>query len=108
MDNAKIIKIGDKEVGFKATAAIFYRYKEAFGIEYLEDLAKCKATNSGIFAMQVINRMIWVLAKTYDKSIPPCQEWLDSFSLEEYHYDEIWQELQPIIDVNYKVDRKNA
>lgn len=108
MDNTKIVRIGDKDIGFKATAGIFYRYKENFGVEYLEDLAKCRRISNGVFAMQVFNRMIWVLAKTYDPDIPPIQDWLDSFGVDEYKYDVVWEEIKPILEANNKVDRKNA
>lgn len=112
--NSIILKIGDKEVGFLATAGIYMRYKSAFGTEFYEDLLNCKTCGKhGAFTQTVTERIIWVLAKTYEEvigtkeSIPPCQQWLDSFGINEFQFDKVYQKLQPIMTDNLKVDRKN-
>lgn len=112
--NSIVLKIGEKEVGFLATAGVFMRYKNSFGSDFYEDMMNCKSCGQkGLFAQTVIERYIWVLAKTYEEvigakePIPPCQQWLDSFELSEFKYDEIYDKLQPIISDNLKVDRKN-
>ena len=108
--NSKIIKIGEKEVGFKINAAIFYLYKETFGEEYLIDLEKINKKYEGEernLCLQSLYRMEWCMAYLYDKSIPPIMNWLEQFPLGTYKPDKVWSELLPLIEDDIKVDRKN-
>lgn len=107
MENSIVININGNDVGFKATAGLFYRYKEAFGTEYLEDVVNVHRVGSSAFVQQVEYRTLWVLAKTYDSSIPPIQSWLDSFPLGTFPVDDIYQQVSPILSANMKIDRKN-
>lgn len=108
--NEKIIKIGDKEVGFKINAAILYLYKESFGEEYLIDLNKINKSynkKERNLCLQLQYRVEWCMAKLYDKSIPPIMEWLEQFSFGDYKVDDVWTEILPMITGDMKVDRKN-
>lgn len=107
MSNTIVLTIDSRQIGFKATAGLFYRYKEAFGTEYLEDVVKVHQFGKGAFVQQVEYRTLWVLAKTYDDSIPPIQTWLDSFAYGAFHVDDIYNQVMPILQANMKVDRKN-
>lgn len=112
MENTLVLKIGDRKVGFKATAGIFYRYKQAFGSEYLEDVAKAHSIGNAYFVQQIEYRMLWVLAQTYactnnEEPLPPVQDWLDSFEYGAFSVDDIYQKVQPILQANQKIDRKN-
>jgi len=125
----KMIEIGDKKVGFKATGGLPYRYKCQFNREVLSDLMeyeKCVSDRartqmkSGTgkvkispadFDMSKLNietlyNILWSMAKTYDNSIPPPLDWLDTFDV--FPVFEIWSQVQDIFYANLKIDRKNA
>jgi trimethylamine:corrinoid methyltransferase-like protein len=122
----KMIEIGGKKVGFKATGGLPYRYKTQFNREVLSDLMeyeKCvsertklqiksgKKINSDDFDMTKLNietlyNVLWTMAKTYDNSIPPPLDWLDSFEV--FPVFDIWSQVQDIFYENLKIDRKNA
>jgi trimethylamine:corrinoid methyltransferase-like protein len=124
----KMIEICGKKVGFKATGGLPYRYKCQFNREILSDLmdyekcvsdrakAQMQAKNGKIkitpadFDMSKLNietlyNILWSMAKTYDNSIPPPLDWLDSFDV--FPVFEIWGQVQDIFYANLKIDRKN-
>lgn len=108
--DSKIIKIGEKDVGFKINSAILYLYKETFGEEYLVDVDKVHKTHTEEElnrCLQTLYRLEWCMAYLYDKSIPPIMTWLEQFPIGVYKVDEVWKELLPIIKDDIKVDRKN-
>lgn len=114
----KVIKIDGKDVRLKVTAGFMYRYKAQFGREYLadiialEDAAKAakKAKNVsgrlGGIDFNVMYDIIWALAKTADDTIPPPQEWLDTFDT--FPVLEIFGEVKELLDRSERVDRKNG
>lgn len=117
----KIIKIDGRDVKFKATGGTMYRYKSQFGREYIADvieLENCRlkvpdgkgGTKTSYdmtkFSLETMYNLAWVLAKTADDTIPPPQEWLDSF--DEFPIVDIWKELGELLDRNSAIDRKNA
>ncbi len=99
----KTIKIDGRDVTFKSTGGVLYRYKNQFGREYLADLIslqefmdskklkKVKAPDGKIsFAddydftklnLQIAYDLAWTFAKTADSTIPDPQTWLDSFNV---------------------------
>lgn len=128
----KTITIDGKQVAFKATGGIGYRYKAQFGSEFLVDVAKLEDfMNSGEekqkkvkrpdgkiefvktmeydytkLSLEVMYNLLWTLAKTADSSIPSPQEWLDSFNT--FPVMEIYQQISEILTENFKVAPKNA
>lgn len=128
----KSVKIDGKSVRFKATGGLMYRYKAQFGRELLTDLAaleelqssaktvqiKSKGSDGKIrltpkveydltkFSLSFLYDLLWTMAKTADESIPPPQDWLDSFDA--FPVMDIWSQTQEIITQNFKVDPKNA
>lgn len=87
----KVINIGDISVGFKSTGALPLRYKSQFKRELFTDIMKLEKsiiTKNGQsiidfdnFDTEIIYNLAWVCAKTYDNSILPPMEWLDSFEV---------------------------
>lgn len=107
----KVIKIDGKDIRFKATGGTMYRYKAQFGREYLADVVSIAPQDKKNIDINKINfetmfNLAWVLAKTADDTIPPPQQWLDSF--EEFPIVPIMSELQEILVQNAKIDRKNV
>jgi len=116
----KTLIIGGKEVRFKATGGISYRYKAQFGREYiadavaLEEFAKSAKTDEEgniqsydytKLSLDLIYNILWTLAKTADNSIPEPMAWLDSF--ESFPVMDIYNQLKDILTANLTIDRKN-
>lgn len=105
----KTIKIDGRDINFKSTGGTLIRYRNQFNSEFLTDLQKLTnydKTNLTGFSTEVIERMIWVLAKTADDSIPEPLNWYDSF--DSFPIIEIWQELQDLVNASFRGLRKNA
>lgn len=99
----KVITIDGRQVNFKSTGAFLLRYKEQFhrdaikdiyrmqnAIEEVEEIVvneqgeeekitKSEVKNIDALDLDVFFNLIWTLAKTADKKIPPPMEWLDTF-----------------------------
>lgn len=109
--NGITIKIGNREVGFCINSAIIYLYKESFGTEYLVDLQQIVADHTKEqvnLCLQPMYRIIWCMAKLYDSSIPPIIDWLSQFPYGDFKVREVFEQLKPIIEKDFKVDRKNV
>lgn len=113
-ENEILIKIGDKDVGFRATASLTYRYKEAFGEEYLVDLDNVLSAYSKdqvSLCMQQEYKLLWCMAQCYadahGETIQPIVAWLDTFGYGEFRVHDVWLKCMPILDQNFKIDRKN-
>ena len=117
----KTITIAGKDVKFKATGGISYRYKAQFCREYIADaialeefVKSAKRDKDGNIisydatklSLELLYNILWTLAKTADSSIPSPQEWLDSF--DEFPVINIYSEVSDILSANLKVDRKNV
>ena len=116
----KTIEIDGKEVRLKSTGAIPIRYKAQFGRDYFADLMKMYKlakinTNKKelddkdyealtLVDFEVFYNLIWVMAKTADKSIPDPLTWLDGF--EEFPIMEIIPQIQDLIEKNLKTTKK--
>ena len=111
----KTIEIDGKQVHFKSTAATPLRYKAQFGKDYfseilkMEGLAKIKNSKDVSKVMERIDfdalyNIIWVMAKTADKSIPEPIEWLDNF--EEFPLFEIIPQIQDLIVASIQSKKK--
>ena len=98
----KIIKIGDKEVTLRATAGILTMYRAQFNRDGLKDImafsnnmnkslndAKKLALEQGgeytsyidmtVIDTDLIVNLTWTMAKKANSSIPPVDDWLDTF-----------------------------
>jgi hypothetical protein len=111
----KTIEIDGKQVKFKSTAATPLRYKAQFGKDYfseilkMEGLTKLKKSKNNAEDLAKIDfdtfyNIIWVLAKTADKSIPEPLEWLDGF--EEFPLFEIIPQVQDLIVMSIQGKKK--
>lgn len=111
----KTIEIDGKQVSFKSTAATPLRYKAQFGRDYfseilkMEGLTKLKNSKDTSKMLSRVDfdtfyNIIWVLAKTADKSIPEPLEWLDGF--EEFPLFEIIPQIQDLIVMSIQGKKK--
>ncbi len=97
--------LSGRSVRFASTAGLPVRYKAAFGTDMFHDLAEMEKQQTA--DISTICQLLWAMAKTADKSIPPVQEWLDSFT------DGlpllVWfSELSPMIAQSMRGEVKNA
>lgn len=113
----KTLIIDNKEVKFKSTAATPLRYKAQFHRDFLKDIMKMGKKNNNKrnkknnkvntkqkqdinidiedIDFEVLYNIIWILAKTADKSIPDPIAWYDRF--EEFDFEDVFIELQDLI-----------
>lgn len=99
----KIITIVGRQVRFKSTASFLYKYKAQFGRNALADLLNLQGAvdgegnlkNADDLDLEVLYNVVWVLAKTADSTIPPVEEWLDTF--EEFPIVEVFPQLMDMI-----------
>ena len=111
----KTIEIDNKQVRFKSTAATPLRYKAQFGKDFFVDIMKLSSIEGlntekidinkiDKLDFEVFYNIIWVLAKTADKTIPEPMTWLDEF--DEFPLFEIIPELQDLILGSMKTKKK--
>lgn len=80
----KIINIGGKEVGFKATASTTRRYRQRFGSDLFADMSKIVVNASQLSRgdLECFENIAYIMAKQYDPSCPDDpNEWLDQFEM---------------------------
>jgi hypothetical protein len=92
----KIISIGDKQVGFKATASTIKRYRRKFNRDLLKDIkqlsdkvnnAENKEEEMTAENLEVFERIAYIMAWQYDNSIPNSpDEWLDQFEMFDIYF----------------------
>ena len=89
----KIITIGNKEVGMKATANTPKRYRNAFNKDLIREMQKLfNHLNSktgelnGDVDFEVVENLAYIMAKQYDDSIGSQDEWMDEFGLADLYY----------------------
>lgn len=87
----KIISIGGKEVGFKATASTPIRYKEKFNKDLFRDLQSlipnANANQLDSSDLDCFMKIAYVMAWQYDHSIPSDPyDWLDEFDMFDIYY----------------------
>nr|DAE51442.1 MAG TPA: tail assembly chaperone protein [Caudoviricetes sp.] len=96
----KVIRIDEREVGFKATALTPRLYRHKMGRDIIQDLNKLrKAYNKAAslpetatgeeredaqlsgMDLEIFENVSFIMARQYDANIPPTpEEWLDSFN----------------------------
>ena len=82
----KLIKIGDREVGFKATASTIRRYRERFNRDLFADFTSIAPNfeKGEVSAndLECFENIAYIMAWQYDSSIPSDpDEWLDQFEM---------------------------
>lgn len=95
----KIISIGGKEVGFKATASTPNKYRAKFNKDIFKDIdaliPRVNEGNLGVDDLECFQKMAYIMAKQYDSTIPDDpDDWLDEFEM----FD-IYMVLPQIIEV---------
>lgn len=88
----KIVKIGDMNVPFKATAGTPKRYRVKFGREMMKDIQDLaeeylKSEQLSVDALQIFENVAYIMAKQADDSITDDpDEWLDNFEIFSIYY----------------------
>lgn len=114
----KIITIDGKKVGFKTNGATPLRYKAQFGKDYFKEILKLaplekmigkKKTEINMNDLDVLDfemfyNISWIMAKTYDPTIPEPMEWLEQF--DEYPLADIIPELQELMASSFQTTKK--
>lgn len=89
-----IIKLGDKDVGFKATASTIKRYRRKFNKDFLKDVKalSTKMDEEGNVELssedlECFERIAYIMAWQYDNTIPASpDDWLDEFEMFDIYY----------------------
>ena len=101
----KTIEIDGRQVSFKASASFLLRYRAYFGEDALIDFDYLNSNENTTFRNVIIMEKIeWAMAKNADPSIPPLEEWIDSF--DEFHTVDIFVELSPIINKSMAITKQ--
>lgn len=114
----KTITIDGKKIGFKTNGATPLRYKAQFGKDYFKEILKLapleklmgkkkssiKIEDLDALDFEVFYNISWVMAKTYDPTIPEPLEWLEQF--EEYPIADIIPELQELMASSFQTSKK--
>lgn len=115
----KTIMIDGKAVRFKSTAATPLRYRAQFGSDFFSDILKLYPLTKVKFDendeesfvkvfrkidFDMFYNLLWVHAKTADKSIPEPIEWLDQF--DEFPLMDIFIEIQGLLMKSMQTTKK--
>ena len=81
----KLVKLEDKEIGFKCSAGTVRSYRMNFGRDLIIDIANIEKElfeNKllGTESAQCAEEIAYTMAKEYDPDLEPIEEWLDQFS----------------------------
>lgn len=82
----RIISVGGKEVGFKATASTTKRYREKFNRDLFRDinslLPKVSSEELTVDDLECFQNIAYIMAWQYDNGIPSDpDDWLDQFEM---------------------------
>lgn len=80
------ITVGGRDVLLSAGAGALIHYKKQFRTEYTDDfngIAELSGTKKFEKIAQAEMNLLWAMAKTADRSIPPPGDWLTGFTPEE-------------------------
>ena len=89
---SKTVKIGDREVAFKSSAAIPRMYRIKFGRDIFKDLTRLEKSykdkgegnsdNFEIEDLEIFENVAYIMALHADPTIPKTiEEWLDQFEM---------------------------
>ena len=87
----KIISIGGRDVGFKATASTTRRYRQKFNRDLFRDIESLvPKTNDQMLSaddLECFMNIAYIMAWQYDNLIPADpDEWLDQFEMFDIYY----------------------
>ena len=112
MGMTRNIKIDEKEVAFKASAAIPRIYRLKFGRDIYRDLAALEKnvgeneegkSNLDLVSLEMFENIAYVMAKHADPTIPNTpEEWLDEFNT--FSIYQILPQLIELWGLNVKTD----
>ena len=112
MSIIKKINIDDKEVAFKASAAIprIYRlkfqrdiYKDLHSLEKALGDSKEDNSNLDLFSLEMFENIAYIMAKHADGTIPDTpEEWLDDFNT--FSISQVLPQLIELWGLNVKTD----
>lgn len=98
----KIINIGGEDITLKATAMNMVIYRSQFGKDIMEVAgAIIKAGSTQEFDKLDslgIARLVWTMAKTYDKDFPPFEKWFEN--LESFPILDILNDIMELVMAN--------
>lgn len=82
----KIISVGGKDVGFKATASTVKRYRQKFNRDLFKDIQnlvpKVNSQTVGANELDCFMNIAYIMAWQYDNTIPSNpDDWLDEFEM---------------------------
>ncbi|MEK4494497.1 hypothetical protein [Ureibacillus sp. FSL W8-0352] len=98
----KVLTIDGKQVKFVANGSTPIRYMAEFGKDYFEELTEIEKGNLSGMSFY---RMVYLMAKTANKDIPPMEEWLASF--DKFPIFDVYEQLSPLIFANIKTNKPN-
>ena len=112
---SKTVKIGDREVAFKSSAAIPRMYRIKFGRDIFKDLTRLEKSykdkgegnsdNFEIEDLEIFENVAYIMALHADPTIPKTiEEWLDQFEM--FSIDEILPEILELWGSNLFTDVK--
>lgn len=114
----KLIRIGEKEQGFKATGSTTRRYRDKFGRDLLIDINKIIPSFAkgqlDVGDLEIFENMAYIMAKQYDPDIPnDPDEWLDGFEMLDIYQIlpelvELWGQNAQSIETPKKKARKQS
>lgn len=97
----KIISVGGREIGFKATGSTIKRYRKKFNKDFLKDFQQLRKNiddnpeELAIDSLETFERIAYIMAWQYDNTIPASpDDWLDQFEM----FD-IYQVLPEIVEL---------
>ena len=87
----KVLKIGGKEVGFKATASTTKRYRQKFNRDLFKDIEslipKVNEDALGVDDLECFMNIAYIMAWQYDNTIPEDpDDWLDQFEMFDIYF----------------------
>lgn len=87
----KIISVGGKKVGFKATASTTKRYRLKFNRDLFKDInaliPKVNEGELGVDDLECFQCIAYIMAKQYDDSVPDDPDaWLDQFEMFDIYF----------------------
>ena len=113
---SKTVKVGDREVTFKSSAAIPRMYRIKFKRDIFKDLTKLEKSYKDkgdgskeleIEDLEIFENVAYIMALHADKSIPSTiDEWLDQFEM--FSIYEVLPEILELWGSNLFTDAKSA
>jgi hypothetical protein len=115
----RTLTIDGRQVRFKSTAGVAFRYQNQFQKDYLVELYKAIPEVTALYNKDTVNlsledlsklnserllEIVWSLAKTADPNIPDPLTWLDEF--EEFPVIKIFTELLDLMVKTSKSKKK--